>query len=140
MIRSCVVGFLGVVGLSCLTIPALEHSPLVAHAQLNTSIASDVGAKRAEYVGDAACLSCHKEQSLSYRHTSHHLTSQPADKDSILGTFAEGSNILMISNPENATLDPRLYFQMEAKGGGFYQTAVAERGSERLVRSEGVGN
>jgi hypothetical protein len=138
MIRSCVVGFLGVVGFSWLTILAVEHGPPIAYAQLNPSIAGDVDIKRAEYVGDAACLSCHKEQSLSYRHTSHHLTSQPAEKDSILGTFAEGSNILMISNPENASLDPRLYFQMEAKDGGFYQTAVAERGSERLVRSERI--
>jgi hypothetical protein len=138
MVRSCVVGFLGVVSFFCLTLLAVEHSPLDAYAQVNTSIASDVGVKRAQYVGDAACLPCHKEQSLSYRHTSHHLTSQPADKDSILGTFAEGSNILMISNPENASLDPRLYFQMEAKGGGFYQTAVAERGSQRLVRSEQI--
>jgi Cytochrome c554 and c-prime len=138
MIRSCIVGFLGVVGLSFVTLLAVEHSPRDAYAQVNPSIASDAGVRRAEYVGDAACLSCHKEQSLSYRHTSHHLTSQPADKDSIHGTFTEGSNILMISNPEKASLDPRLYFQMEAKDGGFYQTAVAERGSQRLVRSERI--
>jgi len=138
MVRSCVVCFLAVVGFSCLAVLAAEHTPLDTYAQVNTSIANGVGVNRAEYVGDAACLPCHKEQSLSYRHTSHHLTSQPADKDSILATFAEGSNILMISDPEKASLEPRLYFQMEAKDGGFYQTAVAERGSQRLTRSERI--
>ena len=41
-----------------------------------------------KYAGDAACLPCHRDQSNSYVHTSHHLTSQPANKDSILGSFA----------------------------------------------------
>ena len=40
-----------------------------------------------KYAGDAACLSCHREQSDPYQHTAHHLTSQPANKDSILGSF-----------------------------------------------------
>ena len=65
--------------------------------------------------GDAACLSCHRDQGTSYLHTSHHLTSQPANKDSILGSFHEGSNVLMIADPATATDNPGLYFKMEAK-------------------------
>ena len=58
-------------------------------------------------------------------HTAHHLTSQPANKDSILGSFHDGSNVLMIADPATASDNPGLYFKMEAKANGFYQTAVA---------------
>src|SRR5271169_6094136 len=102
MVRSRGVCFLVVIGLFSLAVLAGERGPIKAYAQTSASVTNDTGVKRTGYVGDAACLSCHKEQSLSYRHSSHHLTSQPADKDSILGTFTEGSNILMISNPEKA--------------------------------------
>jgi hypothetical protein len=89
-----------------------------------------------EFMGDAACLPCHKAQSVSYNSTAHHLTSQMAEKKSILGPFAEGSNVLSISVPAKTSEDPRLYFKMEAKDDGFFQTAVAELGEKRLVRSE----
>src|ERR1700761_3698266 len=82
-------------------------------------------AQHKNYAGDAACLSCHQDQSSSYVHTAHHLTSQPAGKDSLLGSFRDGSNVLMIADPATATDNPGLYFKMEAKPGGFYQTAVA---------------
>ncbi len=91
-----------------------------------------------KYAGDAACLTCHREQSTSYVHTAHHLTSQPANKDSILGSFHDGSNVLMIADPATASDNPGLYFKMEAKANGFYQTAVAgwpgqlEKKSERM--------
>jgi hypothetical protein len=103
---------------------------------LNVSPAGDSSVKRTGYIGDAACLSCHKEQGLSYHRTSHHLTLQPAGKDSILGSLADGLNILMISNPETTNPDPRLYFKMEVMDDGQYQTAVAERGSQRLTQSK----
>jgi len=124
--------------LYCFVVATLNRYPSTAHAQVNLSAFSDSGIKRAGYVGDSECLSCHKEQSVSYSHTSHHLTSQLASKDSISGSFGEGSNILMISNPETTALDPRLYFKMEAKEDGFHQTAVAERGMQRLMQSERI--
>jgi hypothetical protein len=89
-----------------------------------------------KFVGDAACLSCHRDQGTSYVHTAHHLTSQPANKDSILGSFHEGSNVLMIADPATATVDPGLYFKMEAKSNGFYQTAVAGWPGQLKTRSE----
>jgi hypothetical protein len=88
------------------------------------------------FVGDAACLSCHRDQGTSYLHTSHHLTSQPANKDSILGSFHEGSNVLMIADPATATDNPGLYFKMEAKPNGFYQTAVAGWPGQLKTRTE----
>src|ERR1700678_4248422 len=68
-----------------------------------------------KYAGDPACLSCKQEQSNTYVHTAHHLTSQPPDKDSILGPFSDGSNVLMIADPATVGDDPGLYFKMEAK-------------------------
>lgn len=49
--------------------------------------------------------------------TAHHLTSRPATKDSIAGKFEEGKNILK-------TAEPELYYRMEAKKDGFFQTAM----------------
>jgi hypothetical protein len=89
-----------------------------------------------KYAGDAACLSCHREQSNSYLHTAHHLTSQPATKDSILGSFHDGSNVLMIADPKTAGDNPGLYFKMEARENGFFQTAVAGWPGQLQARSE----
>lgn len=86
---------------------------------------SEHGPQQDKYAGDAACLSCHRDQSSSYVHTAHHLTSQAANRDSLLGSFRDGSNVLMIADPATATDNPGLYFKMEAKPNGFYQTAIA---------------
>ncbi len=100
--------------------------------------AESTGAPRDKYAGDAACLPCHQQQSLTYLHTAHHLTSQPADKNSILGSFRDRSNTLMIADPAAARDNPGLYFKMEARQDGYYQTAVAgwpgqlQRRSERM--------
>src|ERR1700722_19720327 len=68
-----------------------------------------------KYAGDAACLTCHQEQSTSYVHTAHHLTSPPGNKDSILGLFHDKTKMLMIAVPATAIDNPGLYFKMEAK-------------------------
>jgi Cytochrome c554 and c-prime len=95
-------------------------------------------AQHKNYAGDAACLSCHQDQSSSYVHTAHHLTSQPAGQDSLLGSFRDGSNVLMIADPATATDNPGLYFKMEAKPGGFYQAAVAGWPGQLQKRSERI--
>jgi hypothetical protein len=73
---------------------------------------------RPNYVGDQACRVCHPDQAGSYVQTAHHRTSRPPSKESILGSFAEGRNIL---NTANAGL----YFRMGSKADGFYETAVS---------------
>lgn len=113
--------------------------------QPNASNADGGRAGHDRYGGDTACLSCHQDQGLSYLHTSHYLTSQLSNKDSILGSFREGSNVLMIADPTVATDEPGLYFKMEAKEGSYYQTAVTgwpkqlERRSERIDIVIGTG-
>lgn len=82
-------------------------------------------APRDQYAGTAACLPCHKEKTASFIQTAHYLTSQLPGKDSILGSFSNGQNILMIADPKTAGEDPGLYFKMEARNDGFYETSVS---------------
>ena len=79
---------------------------------------------RTKYAGDSACLSCHRDQSLTYVHTAHHLTSQPGTRGTILGSLQSPSNVLMISAGSIEEGTPGLYFKMDAKRDGDYQTAV----------------
>lgn len=76
---------------------------------------------RADYVGDDACRSCHADKVDSFHRTAHYLTSRPANRDSILGKFTPGDNILK-------TVNPNLFFRMDEKTidgkDGFFQTAV----------------
>jgi hypothetical protein len=70
------------------------------------------------YAGDDACRPCHSKKVESYFHSAHHLTSRLPANDSILGSFANGKNILKTANPT-------LYFQMDSRPDGFYQTSVS---------------
>ena len=71
----------------------------------------------AGYVGDAVCQSCHQGKVETFHRTSHYLTSRLPEKDSVLGKFTPDGNIMKTSNPE-------LFFRMEEKDNGFFQTAV----------------
>ena len=62
---------------------------------------------------DDQCLSCHKTHN-AYLTTAHHLTSRLASRDSILGKF---DSVLKTSEPE-------LFYRLEAKPNGFFQTGV----------------
>src|SRR5580658_2694385 len=76
----------------CLSIACMldAHSRSV-QAEASSPVAADLTpSKRPGYVGDGACMPCHKEQSLAYARTSHHMTSQLPGKTSILGSFNEG--------------------------------------------------
>ena len=120
--------------LGCLILAQSARHTRSAYAQ--SSGGQAISANRAKYVGDAACLPCHRDQGLGYIQTSHHLSSMLAQKSTVSGSFASGSNILTISNPLDSSQDPRLYFTMDAKADGLYQTAVAELGTKRLTHSE----
>src|ERR1700761_3936746 len=83
-----------------------------------------------------ACLSCHEQ--TSYLHTAHFLTSQAPIKDSILGSFREGSNVLMIRDPATAGDNPGLYFKMQDKSDGFFETGFAGWPGQFKSRSEKI--
>lgn len=74
------------------------------------------GIAAADYVGGDACLACHPSKSTS-QETAHHRTSMPASSTSIAGSFDGEDAVLRTSNP-------RLHFRLEARPGGYYQTAV----------------
>jgi Cytochrome c554 and c-prime len=82
------------------------------------------------YIGDDACRSCHAAQVDSFHQTPHYLTSSLPNAHSILGNFTPGDNVLKTANPN-------LVFRMEAKQGGFFQTANAR--SERFDFVVGSG-
>ncbi|HEY4739300.1 MAG TPA: multiheme c-type cytochrome [Candidatus Acidoferrales bacterium] len=86
---------------------------------------------RSDFVGDAACQECHQEIGGTYARTGHHFTSQLPSKDSILGKFTAGSNILRTS-------DPDLRFRMDAKEGGFYETAIFWQPPDEKTRTERI--
>lgn len=86
---------------------------------------------RADYVGDNACQSCHAYQVDSFHKTAHYLTSSEPSRNSILGNFTPGENVLKTANPN-------LTFRMEAKDGAFFQIANAR--SERFAFVIGSGD
>jgi Cytochrome c554 and c-prime len=87
-------------------------------------------AAKENYVGDEACRSCHAAQVDSFHQTAHFLTSTEPNEHTILGKFTAGDNILKTSNPN-------LAFHMEARQGGFFQTANSR--SERFAFVIGSG-
>src|SRR5580658_7286374 len=123
MVRVLVVSSIFFLCLCYLLLRSSDRRSLVAFAQTSMAVdAAETRIKRSGYVGDEACMPCHKEQALSYSHASHHLTSQLPSKTSILGSFNEGENILMIQNPPATDDDPRLFFKMDIQHGDYYQT------------------
>jgi hypothetical protein len=110
---------------------ARQHAEPVLPVQANASVAEKAPATRGDFLGDAACQECHQEISSTYAHTAHHLTSQLPTKDSILGSFTSGQNVLK-------TGDPDLLFRMNAKESGFYETAVFWQPPEQKTRTERI--
>lgn len=121
-----------------LAVPLYVATRTVKAAPQNSTQNETAQRDRGKYVGDAACLKCHQTQGLSYLHTAHHLTSQIAGKDSVLGSFEPGSNVLMIVDPAHATAEPGLFFKMEKKDGSFYETAETGFGTDLEKRTERI--
>jgi hypothetical protein len=90
-----------------------------------------LGASRQDFVGDQACRACHLDIAGSYLRTAHHLTSRLPTSDSINGSFASGKNLLKTSNPG-------LYYLMESRPDGFYQTAMLSLQQSSSARSERI--
>jgi hypothetical protein len=93
---------------------------------------------RRGYTGDAACVACHQEQASLYPHTSHALSAQLPGKESILGSFKPGENILKISSAKSLDFAPAMSFKMEISNGGYYQTAIIGSGEISTRRSERI--
>ena len=68
-----------------------------------------------EYAGSAKCKSCHLTIYTSYTKTAHDASSAPASKQTIKGSFAEGSNVLFYRSALKVT--------MKQTDSGYYQVA-----------------
>ena len=75
----------------------------------------------------STCQPCHEAIVASWSGTAHARTSAEADSLTILGDFSEGHNRLQ-------TRAPNIFFQMERRDSGFYQTAIDS--VARLSRTE----
>ena len=68
------------------------------------------------YIGAEACADCHPVKYEGFSQTAHHLTSRPANAETINGSFA-GEHAFMW------TRDPNLWFEMNERSDGLYQSA-----------------
>src|SRR6266487_2523701 len=67
------------------------------------------------YAGSKSCVKCHKDIYRSYLHTAHFIASQPADSNTIQGSFVSGANEFLF----NASMK----IVMDKHDNGFYQTS-----------------
>jgi Cytochrome c554 and c-prime len=109
--------------------PSNEKTGPVGESRSSSPTVSEPVAARRDYVGDEACRACHQNQVETYYKTAHHLTSRVADKNSVVGTFGPGANILKTSNPN-------LYFRMDSRDDGFFQTAMFGQPPKTWSRTE----
>ena len=86
----------------------------------------------AGYVGDEVCGSCHQDKLQTFQQTVHHRTSQLPSAQSIAGRFTPPEDIMK-------TIDPGLFFRMDAAHGSFYQTAVFGKPPNTKEQSEAFG-
>ena len=111
---------------------AMEVAGQSNSSQSNPANSSQKPSPRENYAGDDACRSCHQDKVEGFHQTAHYLTSRLPDANSVLGSFNPDRNILKTSNPN-------LFFRMEAKDGGFFQTAVQGEQPYISFRSERFG-
>ena len=90
-------------------------SPAIAEVQAQTR--PPKSEPPGKYLGDAACATCHQDKVETFHRTSHYLTSRLPEAASILGKFTPDANIMKTSNPD-------LFFRMEERPNGFFETAV----------------
>jgi len=99
----------------------------------------------ADYVGDDTCRFCHQDKTDAYHRTAHYLTSRLPNRDSILGKFIPGENILTTANPglffrmdEKRVEDEKLEGGVQKSGNesGFFQTAVEGKPPHTTSRTE----
>jgi hypothetical protein len=81
-------------------------------------------------VGDSTCLSCHRDKA-SFEGTAHHITSRHPTRETILGSFRPGENVLRTPNPN-------VHYRMDADSAGFHETAAEVKGRDSITRTERI--
>ncbi len=109
----------------------LQLTPALPFQSQSSPSTTASSPNRRDYAGDEACLPCHAQKVESYFHTAHHLTSRLPTQQSILGSFLQPKNLLKTSNPS-------LYFRMDSKPDGFYQSSISSDPFVTPSRSERI--
>jgi len=60
-----------------------------------------------DYAGSESCVQCHKAQSESAFHSSHHLATSPGIKENVLGHFKNGHNIFVYDKNTKIVMEER---------------------------------
>lgn len=71
-----------------------------------------------EFAGAESCVTCHQSIAESHAHTPHYLTSRPADKSSVKGSFDSSQNLVV--------LNERLKVLMQEAKSGLFQKAIVD--------------
>ena len=112
-----------------LLVQTVAGPPLLPPEQPASSDSAPSGNNRSSYAGASTCGKCHQPIFESFRQTSHHLTSQLPQANSILGSFAPDHNLLRTRNSD-------LWFEMRALEDGFFQTAWSREKGRIVPRTE----
>src|SRR4030095_5164837 len=90
----------------------------------NSNAADGRGFK--SYAGSEKCATCHRHIYEKHLRTAHQLTSRPAGKESIKGSFDKKSN--------RFSYTPSLLVSMEERGSGFYQVVYFKNEEKMAIR------
>jgi hypothetical protein len=96
----------------------------ISNEQANTK--PGAGTAIESYAGSEKCASCHQDIYKKHLQTAHYLTSQPAAKQSIKGSFEKDSN--------NYWYTPSLLLAMEKRDSGFYQVVYFKEEEKMAMR------
>jgi Cytochrome c554 and c-prime/NapC/NirT cytochrome c family, N-terminal region len=88
------------------------------------------GRSFASYAGSRKCARCHRDIYEKHLQTAHQLTSQPAGKESIMGSFEKDSNRFWYT--------PSLLLSMEQRDSGFYQVVYFRNEEKMAIRFDVV--
>ncbi|MCX6317823.1 MAG: multiheme c-type cytochrome [Bacteroidetes bacterium] len=82
------------------------------------------------YAASEQCASCHKDIYEKHLTTAHHLTGQPANAATIMGSFEEGKN--------NYSYTPSILLSMQKRDSEFYQVAFYKGEEKKAMRFDMV--
>lgn len=87
-------------------------------------------AATAGYLGSEACAQCHQDRFDTFRETAHFLSSRPATRETVLGSFSAKSNTLV-------TPAASVALEMTADEQGCFQSVWFQNGDQaRQIRKE----
>jgi hypothetical protein len=113
-----------------IVIGVLSAGALLLFAWLGRADARPEPVRPSNAVGDATCLSCHRDKA-SFEGTAHRRTTSLPTHQAMSTSFRSGENPVLSANRDQ-------HFRVDADSTGYYQTAVLGSGKESVIRRERV--